>query len=355
MGMNLTDNKLYAEDLMKMADKPLPWEYLKRSHVLIVGATGLIGRTLIDLLMYMNEERGLICHITAISRNEQTAHRVFPERYFRSEYFNYIVHDICDSVMEKVVGRYDYVFHLASNTHPVAYATEPVNTIWANVYGTKKLLDYCADYSGSKFVFPSSVEIYGENRGDTELFDEEYTGYIKSNTLRSGYPESKRLCEALCQAYIKEKSVYAVIPRLPRVFGPAMGECDSKAVAQFVQKAVSGEDIVLKSEGQQFYSFLYAPDAVSGILTVVFCGKNGEAYNVADEGCDGTLREAAGICASIGGVRVRRDVPDEVERQGYSTATKARLNGEKIRALGWQPDYNLKEGLERTVTIIKQI
>ena len=350
----LAENELYREDLKRMAKSRLSWDRLADVNVLITGATGLIGRNMIDLLMYMNEKEELSCHITALSRNEDTAHMIFPERYFMSGYFSFFPHDICNPLPERIMKHYDYVIHLASNTHPAAYAQKPIDTIWANISGAKNLLDLCAAYRGSRFVFPSSVEIYGENRKDTELFDEKYMGYLDANTLRAGYPESKRLCEALCQAYISEKSVDCAIARLPRVFGPTMGENDSKAVAQFIKKAVWSEDIVLKSEGTQNYSFLYVPDAVTGILTIMLCGTNGQEYNIADEGCDGTLREAAEICALIGGVRVTRDTPDEIEKKGYSTATKARLDGRRIKSLGWQADYTLKQGLERTISILKQ-
>mgnify|MGYP002858785130 CR=1 FL=1 len=352
--MELLKNELYMEDIKRMAEKSYPWDRLSYTHILIAGATGLIGRCLIDLLMYMNEYRGLHCYITALSSNKWNARDRFPDRYFDSEFLNYIQHDISESFMEQAQEGYAYILHLASNTHPVAYAERPIDTILTNVLGTKNLLDICAENNSCRFIFPSSVEIYGENRGDVELFGEDYLGYINSNTLRAGYPESKRVCESLCQAYIKERNVQAVIPRLPRVFGPTMQKNDSKALAQFIKKAVAEEDIVLKSQGNQYYSFLYVMDAVVGVLTTMFHGENGVAYNISDESCDGTLRNTAEICASCCDSKLTYDVPDEIERQGYSTATKARLDGTKIKSLGWKPDYNLENGIRRTIEILRQ-
>ena len=49
------------------------------------------------------------------------------------------------------------------------------------------------------------------------------------------------------------------------------------------------------------------------------------------------------------------ELPDAVEAAGYSRATKARLDGSKIRALGWKPMYNIKTGMERTVKILRSI
>ena len=77
----------------------------------------------------------------------------------------------------------------------------------ANILGTNSLLKLAVTLK-ARFLLLSSVEIYGENRGDTERFEEGYCGYIDCNTLRAGYPESKRAGEALCQAYIKQKEIY---------------------------------------------------------------------------------------------------------------------------------------------------
>lgn len=96
------------------------------------------------------------------------------------------------------------------------------------------------------------------------MFDEDYCGFINCNTLRAGYPESKRCGEALCQAYIRQKGLDIVIPRLTRSYGPTMLMSDSKAVSQFIKKGLAGEDIVLKSKGNQYYSYTYVADAVSG-------------------------------------------------------------------------------------------
>lgn len=339
----------YADSLKKASALPLPWKKLQGKTLMIAGATGLVGRYLIDLLMYQNETRGLDCHIYALSRNKGVARKRLKESYFDSPYFTFIEHDVQKPFVRVGITAPDYILHLASNTHPSAYAAEPVDTIVTNIYGLKNLLDFCMDSQGGRFVFLSSVEIYGENRGDMEKFGEDYVGYLNSNTLRAGYPESKRCGEALCQAYIAEKGMDIVIPRLPRVYGPTMLESDSKAAAQFIRKAAHGEDIVLKSEGNQRYSFLHAADAVTGILAVMLQGKCGEAYNIADEGNDAALRELAELAAGIAERKVVYELPDEQERKGYSTATKAMLDGSKIRSLGWKPLYTVQEGFQNTL------
>ena len=63
---------------------------------------------------------------------------------------------------------------------------------------------------------------------------------------------------------------------------------DTKAMSQFMDKAVLGEDIILKSKGQQRYSYCYIADAVSGLLKLLLDGQDGEAYNISNDDDVGT-------------------------------------------------------------------
>ena len=103
------------------------------------------------------------------------------------------------------------------------------------------MLDFAATHNTKRFLLASSNEIYGENRGDVEFFDETYCGFIDCNTLRAGYPESKRCSEAMCQAYAQQKGIDVVIARLTRCYGATLLKSDSKALSQFIGKAISGK------------------------------------------------------------------------------------------------------------------
>ena len=348
--MNRYTNPLYMEDVDRVAGLDLPWEKLRGSQVLISGATGLVGTFLVDVLLRKDED-GLDCTVHALGRSAQRALDRF-SRYAGDAHLRTIYYDINLPFERDDLGDVDYVLHMASNTHPMQYATDPIGTIATNIIGLQNMLEFAVKHHCRRFAFTSSNEIYGENRGDVELFDENYCGYINSNTLRAGYPESKRCGEALCQAYMSQKGLDVVIPRLTRSYGPTMLMSDTKAISQFIRKGIAGEDIVLKSEGNQYYSYTYVADAVSGLLTVLLKGERGEAYNIADAASDITLKDLAGTIARIAGRKVVFELPDAVEAAGYSRASKARLDGGKLRALGWRAHYAMAEGLERTMKIL---
>ena len=344
---------LYQEDLRCITTASfIPWSRLSGSSLFISGATGMIGSCLIDAIMLRNRDCGLNCTIYALTRNVKKATDRF-SFWGNSPFLLFHEGDVNHSNGFPAPRQCDYVLHLASNTHPVAYATDPIGTITANIIGTRNMLEYASKCSSKRFVFVSSNEIYGENRGDTELFDEAYSGYIDCNTLRAGYPESKRCGEALCQAYRKQLGLDAVIARLTRSFGPSLQLTDTKALSQFLRNGLKKENIVLKSEGMQYYSYTYSVDAVCGLLTVMLQGKDGEAYNVADASCDIRLKDLAALIAAKAGTKVVFDLPDQIEAAGFSKATKARLNGHKLQQLGWRPFYSIDEGIQRTMVVLE--
>ncbi len=352
--MKLYDNNFYIEDIRYVSGLDIPWERLKNKSIMLSGATGLIGSFLVDVILEKNTSSDLNCTVYALGRNEEKAKIRF-SKWFDDSHLVFIQYDVKKPLITDNINTVDYIIHLASNTHPMLYATDPIGTITTNLIGLQNLLDYAVEHHTTRFTFASSNEIYGENRGDVELFDEDYCGYINCNTLRAAYPESKRCGEALCQAYKSQLGLDVVIARITRSYGPTMLMSDTKALSQFIKNGVAGQDIVLKSSGNQYYSYTYAADAVSGLLYTLLSGENGEAYNIADLKSDITLKELAQIIADINGKKVVFQIPDEIEARGYSKATQARLDSSKLKKLGWQPHFNMKIGLERTISILRSL
>ncbi|MBR3225776.1 MAG: NAD-dependent epimerase/dehydratase family protein [Atopobiaceae bacterium] len=345
---------LYLQDLDLVRTADLGWDDLDGCVVAVSGATGLVGTFLVDVLMRRRELDGTDVRVLALGRSAERARGRLP--YFGREGFSFEEVDVSVPGSAPSVPA-DVVFHLASTTHPRAYATQPVGTVASNVVGLMNLLEYACQRDGApaRFVFASSVEVYGENRGDVDRFDEAYCGYIDCNTLRAGYPESKRCGEALCQAYAAERGMRVYVPRLPRTFGPTVLSSDTKAVSQFVGKGVAREDVVLKSEGTQTYSYLYVADTVAGMLHVLAHGQAGVAYNLADARCDVSLADLAHAIAHSAGTHVVFELPDEVERAGYSTATRAMLDPARVQATGWRAHYGIDEGMDRTLRILRDL
>lgn len=338
---------LYQEDLANiLAVKDI--EQLRGKRFLITGATGLIGVQLIDALMQADDVK-----VIAVGRSREKAKTRLGE-HFDNPRFSFMEHDITKPFNYALcIMNYslDYIIPLASHTHPLAYSLYPVETIMINVRGAEHALEL-AQQTGATVLYPSTVEVYGNAQGD-DVFTEDYTGMLNLKNARSCYPESKRVSEALCQSYMAEKGVKVKIVRLSRVFGPTMLPSDTKASSQFIQKAIAGEDIVLKSKGEQYFSYTYVADAVAAMLHVLLHGEMGVPYNISNEACDVHLREFAAICAECAGKEVVFDLPSETEAKGFSIATKAILDNTRLRGIGFTPRYTIRDAIQRTIEIVK--
>ena len=324
--------ELEIQDIMNIANLSYNWHKLNNKTVLISGGTGFIGTFITDVFRYRNEKYKSNVKIVSLSRGGGTSDKTV----------EYLKADITHSI--SYAGTIDYILHLASNTHPKQYGEDPVGTITTNVIGCNNLLKLAVEKKAT-FLLASSVEIYGQ--GCKEQMDEHYFGYLDCNIARSGYNEAKRTCEALCQSYKQQYGIEVKIVRLARVFG-ADKKLDTKAMSQFMDKAVAGENIILKSKGNQRFSYCYIADAVSGILKVLLDGKNGEAYNISEEDEGLTLGEYAEYMASLANKKVVYEIENN---EAASRASYALLDSSKLKKIGWKPLYKVKEGLERTYKI----
>lgn len=334
---------LYKEDIARILSLE-GIDTLCGKTFLITGATGMVGTMLIDALMELKD-----VSVIAVGRSrEKAAARL--GAHFGNQHFRFLEHDVCLPFPDGISA--DYIIPMASNTHPLAYSQFPVETMMINLKGAEHALNL-ADRTGATVIYTSTNEVYG-NAIDDQPFTEDSNGQLNLSNARACYNESKRSSEALCQSYMAEKGVKVKIARLCRIFGPTMLMDDSKASSQFIRKAVHGEDIVLKSEGNQFFSYTYVADAVTGLLTVLLRGEYGVAYNVSSEKTNIRLRDFAQACADCCGKKVVFDLPSETESKGYSVATKAILSNERIKQIGFCPYYDIKDAISRTMAILSE-
>ncbi|MBP5666852.1 MAG: NAD-dependent epimerase/dehydratase family protein [Salinivirgaceae bacterium] len=337
---------LYQEDLDFIL-RTEGLDKLKGKKILITGATGMLGVCMIDALMKYNTIQNANVGIYAVGRSREKASARLGE-YYTNPLFHFIEQDVREKLPEDL--SFDFIIPAASNTHPMAYSQFPIETIEINYFGVKHALDKAVK-CGATVLCVSSVEIYGNARG-SDFFTENYTGDLNLSTARSCYTESKRVCESMCQSYISEKNINAKIVRLSRIFGPTMLESDTKASSQFIKKALNGEDIVLKSKGEQLFSYTYVADAVSAMLHVMLNGENGMAYNVSNRNCNVKLKDFAAECARFAGKNVVFELPSETEQKGYSVAMYAVLDNSRLENANWKPGYDFKNAINRTLEIL---
>lgn len=318
----------YQDDILHVTLLSLPWEKLSGCNILVTGATGLIGSCLVEVLM---ERKQKDYQVYASGRNRERAMQRF-QKYWGDPVFHFIQHDVTEPLQCNT--DFQYIIHAASNASPNFFATKPVEVIKANVNGVSNLMDYGLKHGLKRLLFVSSGEVYGE--GDGRVFTEDYSGYVDCTSPRSCYPASKRAAESLCVSYAQEYGVEVVIARPSHTYGPHFTESDNRVYAQFIRNVLRDEDIIMKSTGEQFRSWCYVVDCVSGLLHILLKGENGQAYNIADNSSNISIRELAEMIAKIGGKQVIMDVPSDAEKAGYNVVTKSLFDTKNLENLGWK-------------------
>ena len=323
----------YQQDIDKVASQlDLPQD----GNILITGATGLIGSTLVDMLMLHSH-----CTVYAMGRNSQRATQRF-EAYWDNARFHFIAHDVCNPLTLDI--DFHYIIHAASNASPNFFQQSPVEVMKSNLTGLCNLVEYGMKHQLRRMVYVSSGEVYGE--GDGSIFTEQSSGYINILSPRACYPSSKRAAETLCASYCQEYGVEIVIARPCHTYGPHFTENDNRVYAQFIRNALKGEDIVMKSKGEQYRSWIYVVDCAAAILLLLTKGTSGEAYNVANAESNITIYQLAQKIATL----CQRQVMMDIQEDGNTTPiTKAVFSTRKLEQLGWKPLFNMDEGLEHTV------
>ena len=339
----MIENKIYRDAL----EKTIPHIAIGDGSVLVTGASGLIGSCLIDLLVLANEY-GRNFEVYALGRSKDKLSARF-KSFADSGQLHFIEQDIRKPLGGSI--NFDYIIHGASNADPKSYALYPVETMLINMVGTENILDYCKKHPQTRVILLSTFEVYG-NAG-RDVYSETDYGILDLEVLRNCYPESKRCAEQLLRCYVDEYKINAVIGRLCSIYGPTMAKDDSKAHAQFIRNALKGENIVLKSKGEQRRTYCYVIDAVTALLFILAKGVSGEAYNISYENSIASIADVAETVSKIAGTNVVFDLPDEIESRGFSKPQNCILNNKKIRDLDWHGSYSLEEGLTETLLILK--
>lgn len=337
----------YIQDIRKVASLELPWDNLKGKNILVTGATGMIGSTLVEVLM---THEHINYHVYASGRDSNKVKTIF-KKFLDNPYFHFYK---CD-VREPIIS--DITFHIiiagAGVASPQLYATDPVSVMTSNFNGVNNLFSYGVRHGLELFLFISSGEVYGE--GDGRVFTEDYRGYVNNTTVRACYPSAKRATETLTIAYGHQYGIDVRIARPCHIYGPNFSNSDQRAYAQFIRNVLNDEDIVMKSDGSQYRSWCYVVNCVSALLHILLKGKNGEAYNIADESSNITIKELAETIADIAGKKVIIAMPSTIEKTGFNIVTKSIFSIEKIRALGWYSLGTLRGNFESTIKAKKSI
>ncbi len=309
---------------------------------LVTGAYGLIGSAIVDTLI----AEKLSCEIIVAGRDVRSLSKRFPRNV------SYVQYDAQKQVTFDF--SVDVIVHAASPASPELFVQKPVETIVANVFGVKELLEYARRVKAKKVVYVSSSEVYGKAAPRKDGFREDDYGFVDVLDVRSSYPMGKRAAETLCVCYAKEYGVDVSIVRPGHIYGPTASPKDHRVSSAFAWQAARGEPIVMKSAGTSLRSYTHCDDCASAVMTVVEKGQPGEAYNIANRAGVCTIRQMAEIMADEGGVELRFENATEADAVAFNPMDNSCLDPTKLESLGWSGKIGYEDGFRQTVRRLRE-
>lgn len=321
----------------------IDWSKLDGKTILITGATGLIGSCCIRLLLEHNRANGHPVRVLALVRNMEKANKVF-SNYSEKDGLEFVVSDLAD--FDRFDIQCDYIIHAGCPTASNYFVSHPVETASSIVAGTLNMLELAKQNTAESFVYVSSMEIYGDgnkSRGIEKKLRPEDVGYVNPLSMRSSYPEGKRMAEFYTAAYFHEYGVHAKSARLAQTFGPGIPLDDSRVFAQFARCAIEKKDIALRTTGESTRMYNYTTDAAVALMTILLEGKDGVSYNVANESTYSSVREMAELVAAEcanNEIAVRLEIDPNAP---YPPEHHLPLDTSDLRLLGWKPKIGLAE------------
>lgn len=334
-------SNILEEDLKYISNFDLPFEKMKGKRVLVTGATGLIGVSIVRSLLAIGD-----IEVIALVRNQEKSKNIYGD--LLGDCLKLYISNIVDEI--KMVDTIDYIFHCASITTSKLMIEKPVETIMTSLEGTKNVLNFAREKECESIVYISSMEVYGAFN-ESKVIKEEEMGFINPLKVRSNYPECKRMCENMCIAYFYEYGVPVKIARLAQTFGAGILPGENRIFAQFAKSVIDGKDIILHTEGKSEGNYCYTRDCMTGLLTILLKGNNGEAYNVSNPETHTNIAGMAELVAkkiAKNKIKVIYDI-SETNIFGYANDTKMKLNSDKLQNLGWYPSVGLEESYIRMI------
>jgi len=313
--------------------------------ILITGGSGLIPSYIIDTIAKFNKRLNKPCKMIIMNKNPVNESSRL-SHLINNENTIFLTQDVGKKF--DIPWKVNIIIHAASRANPSAFLQDPIDTIDANVNGTRNLLEYARENPVEQFIFFSSAEIYGNPVKEFIPCPETYTGNADCINTWACYIESKKFSETLCMTYFRKYNVPVKILRILLIYGPGMRN-DGKVVSDFLDRAIKTGEITIRDKGEALRSFCYISDTAKAIFKIIFNGNNGEVYNIGNdiETENVSILQLANLIAKTVGEDIKvKPNPDAVKKQIYGVDNR-RVNISKLRSLGFEPKVSLEEGLER--------
>lgn len=340
-------SRIIEEDIANLGKNFTPYkEHFEGKSFLITGAGGFLGKYMIWLLKYMNDNVLDEPTFGLMLDNFITG---YEQQMISDDHITFRKHNVIEPFLTN--KPIDYLIHAAGIASPVYYTKYPIETMDVGTIGTRNMLELAREKKVKSFLFTSSSEVYGDPDPRYIPTPETYNGNVSITGPRSCYDESKRFGETMCLAYCRVFGVPVKIVRPFNVYGPGIRPDDYRVLPNFIGHALRKEPLPIHGDGANTRSFCYISDAIEAVFKLLFAEVNGESFNVGNPEPEISVENLAALIAELMPHEVNIVHIDPPHAVYASSDPKRRCPDiSKLKAaIDFQPRHDLKTGLKRTI------
>lgn len=304
---------------------------MKNKTILVTGAAGFIGSNFVEHLFkeYENPDIIVVDKLTYAGSKEKI------EEFL--EDIKFVEADIKDSEkMKPLIKEADIIVNFAAESHVDRSIESGDPFVQSNVQGAQNLMKLANEEGIEKFIQISTDEVYGSiEEGKAKEGDK--------LDPSSPYSASKAAADMFANSFKVTHNLPICIVRPVNNFGPKQNP--EKLIPKFIKLAKNDEKLPLYGDGSNIRDWLYVKDNCRAIDTVIQKGESGEIYNVGADQFRTNLEVTKKILELL-------DKPEDLiefveDRKGHDQ--RYAVDSTKLRKLGWEPETNFEEGLERVI------
>ena len=306
--------------------------------VIVTGGAGFIGSHLIEELV-RRDYQVIIIDDLSTGRKENIEELIGEPLTGEVQFAQGSITDL--PLLQKLFQGVDCIFHLAAIPSVPRSLENPLACHEVNITGTLNVLLAAKDSRVKKVIYASSSSVYG----DTPTLPKT-EGMLP--TPQSPYAVTKLCGEYYCRVFEQVYDLPTVCLRYFNVYGPKQdpGSEYAAVIPKFMRRALDGNPPVIFGDGKQTRDFTYVRDTVKATILAAETEARG-VYNVGS-GNRTTINELAKLILSLIGSHL--EPIHQEPRPGDVRHSLADIS--KIKALDYNPDYSLREGLEETISYL---
>lgn len=300
---------------------------------IVTGGAGFIGSSLTKRLLQRGDRVYVLDNLSTGFERHIPADAIF---------YHIDITDMDKLLAIEFTQEIDAIFHFAAQPSGEASFDDPLRDIEVNYIATYNVLKLCEELRCFRFIYASSMSVYGDINQDNPIVSESYV----CNPI-SYYGCNKLASEKMINLYSRHSGISFTNFRLFNVYGPGQNMCNMKQgmLSIYLSYIMKDLPIVVKGSLDRFRDFIYIEDVINAVLACEMLPKTfNQTYNLGTGVKTMVYDLLRAILQSYGKddfdswVIVEGNTPGDIKGI-IADMTKWRMTA------SWNPEFKLQDGL----------